>query len=338
MRASDIKASAYASADVDQAIVTATGMVDKLCHRGSLSRGIPGFAPWTGTISFDWPGDQEAGSYRLWLDGFRLISLTAATSGGTSILSNVLFEPYASGPPYNRVDLNRAGASAFTYTSGTGQRAVSLTGLWGEQDVRQQRATASSIDSSSTTLTISGRAEPGEILLIDSERMLVADTGWASSAQTVTLTAAVNAQTMTVADGSVFRVGEPLLVDAERLLVQDVVGNTVIVKRAADGSTLAAHTGATVYWPRSLTVVRGALGTTAASHSNNSVVYVQVIPSAIEELTRAYAIDTFFQGGSGYARTIGSGENERSYSGRGIKDLEDRVYGAYGRRYRARAV
>jgi hypothetical protein len=48
------------------------------------------------------------------------------------------------------------------------------------------------------------------------------------------------------------------------MLIDDIAGNTLIVKRGWDGTVLAAHTtGATIYAPRTLTVTRGALGTTA---------------------------------------------------------------------------
>lgn len=339
MRAPDIKASAYATADVDAAIVTASGMVDDLCHRGRRSRGIPGFYPWIGTLTFNYPNQQNAGTFRLWLDQFRIISLTSLTSGGTDITATALLEPAASGPPYNRIDLDQATSQGFTFTSGIGQRSIAVRGVFGENDVQQQRATLTTgINASATTITVSGRLDVGMVIVVDTERMQVLEKSWTTSSQTGTLTAAANAQTLAVSDGTVFAVGEELLLDAERVMVQDIAGNNLIVRRASGGSTLAAHTAATIFWPRSITVTRGVLGTTAATHSIGAAVMQQLVPSSIEELTRAYAMDTFFQGGSGYARTVGAGEGERNYSGRAIRELEERVYGAYGRRIRSRAV
>jgi hypothetical protein len=58
----------------------------------------------------------------------------------------------------------------------------------------------------------------------------------------------------------------------------------------------------------------------------------------VRALTTAYALDQFFQEGSGYARVIGADDNQRRISGMAIPRLEEDVYGAYARRGRIRAV
>lgn len=337
MAAPDIRASAYASAGVDSALVSAARQVDSLCHRGAYDRGIPGFLPWTGALSFDWPNDQGARSGRLWLDQFSLYSLTSMTSGGVTVSpASVLLEPSASGPPYSRIDLSRSTSAAFSTGPGAGQRSLALTGVWcpclPQESAPSGFTVSGSPSSSATTLTANGPAFVGDILKVDSERMLVQEKTWVTSAQTGSLAASMAAETLAVSDGTVFRAGEDLLIDAERLLVRDVAGNNLIVRRAVGGSTLAAHTTATVYWPRLLTVKRGALGTTAAAHTTGTQIYRNVVPSLVAELAVAYALDTYFQQGAGYARTIGSGESERQMRSTAIKDLEERVYWAYGRR------
>jgi hypothetical protein len=111
------------------------------------------------------------------------------------------------------------------------------------------------------------------------------------------------------------------------------------VKRAWDGSTIAAHTaGATIYAPRTLTVTRGALGTTAAAHATSSTAYRWDPPGPVRQLVIAEALTDLLQGRSGYARTAGSGENERETSGRGLADLRQRVYVSHGRKARMRSV
>lgn len=337
MAAPDIRASAYAGPDIDNAIISATKQVDSLCHRGAYDRGIPGFLPWTGTLQFDWPNDQDARSGRLWLEQFALYSLTSATSGGVAVTpSSVFLEPVASGPPYNRIDLDRSTSASFRVGSGAGQRSISLTGVWCPYLPVESSPSGFTVNgnpnASVTALTVNGPASVGDVLRIDSERLLVQDKSWTSSAQTGTIATGSNVETLAVSDGSVFRAGEELILDAERMLVRDVTGNTLIVKRAWSGSTIGAHTGATIYWPRLLTVKRGVLGTTAAAHTNATQIARLVLPGLIRELTIAYALDTYFQQGAGYARTVGTGEGERNASGRGIKDLEERVYWAYGRR------
>jgi hypothetical protein len=130
-----------------------------------------------------------------------------------------------------------------------------------------------------------------------------------------------------------------LLIDSERMRIDDIAGNTLIVTRAWDGSTIAAHTaGATIYAPRTLTVARGALGTTAAAHGSGSTVYRWDAPGPVRQLCVAEALTDLLQGRSGYARTAGAGENEREATGRGLKDLRDRAYTSHGRKGRVRSV
>ncbi|MBH1939043.1 hypothetical protein I5Q34_33110, partial [Streptomyces sp. AV19] len=111
------------------------------------------------------------------------------------------------------------------------------------------------------------------------------------------------------------------------------------VKRAWDGSVLAAHAAnADIYTPRTLTVTRGALGTTAAAMSAGDDVYRWDPPGPVRELTVAEALTSLLQGQSGYARVVGSGEAQREASGRGLRDLRESVYTSHGRKARTRAV
>jgi len=334
MGAPDIRASAYVESQIDEAIVAGATACDKLLHRS--------FFPWQGTRTFDWPNTQDAGPYRLWLDDSGLISLTAATSGGTSILSAVKLRPNRSGPPYSHVDIDRATSSSYSYSSGTGQDSVSLTGLWGYTNTERTVGTLTAgITASATVIRYTPTTRVigvGSTLRVGSERMLVNGKRWVDSTQTGTLAAQPNATSLTVANGAAFIAGEELLIDSERLLVVAVTGNVLNVRRAVAGSTIAAHTTAALYWPRDLEVTRGALGTTAATGTLGDTVYVHVPPALVGQLNRAYALDQFFQEGAGYARTIGTSESEREYSSRGIRELEGRVYGAFGRKVRTRAV
>jgi hypothetical protein len=143
---------------------------------------------------------------------------------------------------------------------------------------------------------------------------------------------------LTVTDGTKYTAGETLLLDSERMLVVDIAGNVLTVKRAWDGSALATHSGAEVYAPRSLTVTRGALGTTAATHLNGAALSRWTYPGLVTELNIAEAINTFLQKTSGYARTVGEGDNQRNASGAGLADIRARAYAAHGRKARQRAV
>ena len=332
----DIRVTAYAAPRIDRAIESGSRKVDRLCHVADN-----GFAPVAGSRSFPYPNTQNADSGRLWLDQHRLISLNSMTSGGITVPvpGNVFLEPVNSGPPYTYIEINRATSSALAAGTGTGQRSLVLTGVWGHRaDEAAAGTLASSPNASTTAVTVDFAAEVGDLLRVDTERLQVVEKSWVTSAQTGSLTAAINDQLLAVANGALFVTGEELLLDAERVKIRDIAGNTLIVQRAWSGSVLAAHTAATVFWARSLTVVRGAFGTTAAAHTAGAAAVRHVVPGPVEELSRAYALDAYFQAGSGYARTVGSGDNVQNARSRSIADLEQQVYGNYGRMARARAV
>lgn len=332
----DIKASAYAAPQIDRAIEAGARSVDRLCHVCD-----DGFAPTIATRSFPYPNNQYADSGRLWLDQYQLISLTSMTSGGVNVpLANVFLEPVNSGPPYTSIEINRASSSSLSMNSGTSQRSLTLVGLWGFGQAEDTAgALAASVASASvTTWSVNFKIGVGDILRVDTERVRVIDKLWSASGQTGSLTAAVNAQTLAVADGTQFAAGEELLIDAERVLVRDIAGNNLIVQRAWSGSILAAHTTAAVYWPRTAVVVRGALGTTAATHANAAPVYRHAVPGPIEELNRAYAISTLFQQSIAYSTTAGEANAQRGVTVVALQALEQRVYGNYARQARIRAV
>lgn len=153
------------------------------------------------------------------------------------------------------------------------------------------------------------------------------------------LAAQANAVTVPVTTGSAYAVDEVILVDAERMLITDIAGNNLVVKRAWDGSVLAAHaSGADIYAPRTLTVRRGVLGTEAAAHGQGEEIARHEVPGLITDLCVALALNQTLQEGSGYARVSGSGENQKEFTGRGIRLIRDDAVRAYARRARARAV
>lgn len=339
MRAADVRAAAYLSPEIDQAIATASQAVDDLCHRGDATR--PGFTPWAGALTLDWPTLNNEFGYRFYLNRNSLVSLTTVVSGGTTITPDCLLRP-EHGPPYSILDVDRGSSSILSIGStGAGQASLTITGVWSGCPISERTSTgwtAPVLTDSATSATLTAPLDVGTIIRIDSERMIVSDLGWVSSGQTGSLAGSASAQTLAVATGSAFFVGEEILVDAERLLVREIAGNNLIVQRATGGSTLAAHTAATIYYARAATLERGALGTTAAAHLAGAQVYVYVPPPLIEQLTVAYALDQRAQESSAYARTVGTGDAERAASGSAVRALEDRVWAAHGRKLRHRAV
>lgn len=343
MRAADVKASAYRSNEIDLAMEAGARRIDSLCNRGDSVR--PGFAPWTGTITYDWPNvssGNAGNSFRLWLAPHAIASITAMTSGGTTVTSQAYGWPVDTGAPYPAIALDRTGAYALSPGNGAGQRSAAITGVWMGAAALEATSTnwllGSSPNASQGSMIINAPFGVGQILRIDSERLIVNDRTWSASGQTGTLTASMSAETLAVSDGTAFYADEELILDSERIWVRDIVGNNLIIKRAVSGSILAAHTGVPIQWSRTAIVERGVLGTTAAAHTAGTRVYFAKPPSLVEQLNVAYALDQRAQETSGYARSVGSQESEREYMGKGIKELEKAVAAAYGRQVRHRAI
>lgn len=337
MDALDTKVSAYQSFRIDRALEGASRDVESLCHRI--------FYPLTATKSWPWPNDQNE-TFTLWLDANEISSLTTLTSGGTTIpAAGYYLEPNAYGPPYDRIEINRGANYSFSAASGGPQRSITASGVFmGCALSEEQAGTAGAVNASVTSFTLTPAAYVsllgvGSILRIDSERLLITERAWTASGQTGSLTASVADQVLTVSDSSVFMPRETLLIDGEMLSVLALASSTtLLVKRAVQGSVLAAHVTASISWSRTFIVQRGALGTTAASHSASAPVWRYQVPGLIEQLTIAYALDRGLQEVTGYARVVGSGDTQFPESGRGIMRLEKRVRAAHGRMARFRSV
>lgn len=343
MRAADIKASAYRNNEIDLAMQAGARRIDSLCNRGDSVR--PGFAPWTGTITYDWPSASSGNtgnSFRLWLAPHSIASISSMTSGGTSVTSQAYGWPVDKGAPFPAIALDRTGSNALDPGNGAGQRSAAVTGVWMGAAALEATSTnwllGSSPNASQGSMTINAPFGVGQILRIDSERLIVNDRTWAPSGQTGTLAASMSAETLTVSDGTAFFADEELILDSETIWVRAIVGNNLIVKRAVSGSVLAAHTSVPIQWSRTAIVERGVLGTTAAAHTSGARVYFAKPPGLVEQLNVAYALDQRAQETSGYARTSGSQDNEREMMGKGIKELEKAVAAAYGRQVRHRAI
>lgn len=349
-RALDIADTARSNRQIDRAIESGSRTIEGRLHRR--------FYPQLATRSWDWPNGQYARPWRLWLDDDELISITTLTVGGVTIAPADYMLRRSDGkdePPFSHVEINLAGSAAFGGGS-THQRNIAITGPYGHSaDTGPAGALAEPLDASETgvDVTDSGLVGVGDILLIDTERMIVTGRSMFDTGQNIgaDLTASNAAVTVAVTTGSAYAVDEVLLVDAERMLIVDIAGNNVIVKRAWDGSVLAAHTtGAAIYAPRTLTVTRGALGTTAATHLTAAAIVRHLVPGTVRDLNVALALTQGLQEQSGYARTAGSNESQRQVfgralkaapgvqAGRGLQALWDDAYTAYGRMARTRAV
>lgn len=266
--APDYKATARANAAVDDAIEAASRAVEDLTHRK--------FYPEIDTRYFDWPTRQTT-STRIWLNEDELLAATAVVSGGVTLTASEYFLGPANTLPYNRIEVNLGESGSFTVAD-TPQRSMAITGTYGyPTGLSSAGGITVAMNASVTAVDVSdsGAIGVGSVLLVDSEHMIVTDKLSVDTTVDIggNLTAALNNETVPVADGTAFSVGEQLLIGAEQMLIVDIGGNNLVVKRAYDGSTLATHTtGDSIYAKRRLTVERGSLGTTAASHLDNAAI------------------------------------------------------------------
>jgi hypothetical protein len=319
---------------IDRAIAAGAGTVEGMLLRR--------FYPWTGTRYRDWPNDQFARSWRLWLDQDEAISVSTLTAGGNAI-TGFLLRP-DDGPPFTHIETSLAAGLRGAFTAGsTSQRAIAITGVFGASaDEKPAGALAAGVNASVTTVDVtnSSAVGVGSLLRVDSERMTVTGRTMLTTGSSLLtpVTDDMAVQSLAVTDGTAFAVDELLLLDAEKMRVDDIAGNTLLVTRAADGSTLASHTAPTIYAPRRLTVERAAVGTTAASHSSAATLVRNAPPGLVVELNLAEALNTMQQEQSAYARIVGEGDNAIEVRGQGLADIRRNAIATYGRRSRTRAV
>lgn len=339
VRALDVAETARADWQIDDALAHGTRAAEALTHRV--------FYPVVDTRSFDWPNHQYARSWRLWLDDNELVSVTSITNGadGTLLASEYQLDP-DTGPPYNAVSIDLGSSAGWSSGADGHQRSIVIAGVYGyRNDTAPAGALAEALDATETAVDVNGACAAavgvGDLIEVGTERMVVTGRAWLDSGQNTAgaLTAQPNDVTVPVADGTAFTAGEMVTVDVERMLVVDVVGNNLSVRRAWRGSVLASHaSGADVYAARTLTVERGALGTTAATHLTAAAVSRWVPPPGVDTLCLAEAMATFEQERSAYARTVGSGETERQVALTPLRDARAQAYTMYGRQARLSAI
>lgn len=333
----DVAETARADTQIDRLIEASSRGIE------AASRANREFRPYLGTELFDWPAREQGGPTRLWIDRrAELITPTAIVSAGTTIdLSAVRLYP-RQGPPYGRVELDRSVGVQWGY-GGTSQASVSITGWWGYRDDEAPAGElVASVDATSRRVDVTDSAAVGvgDLIRVGDERMQVVGKRMLDTGQTLQgPVPGTKAETqLAVDDGDAFAVGETILVDAERMLIVDIAGDSLIARRAWDGSVLAGHAAAApVYAARTLTVDRGQAGTTAAVHSAASPVLRHEVPGPIEELCIAETLVALGREQAGYARTVGAGDAVRAAPGGDIRDLRETVRSRY-RRYRSGAI
>lgn len=325
---------------VDSAIEAASRAVELLCHRRFWNE--------IRTVAYEWPSFQRAYPWRIWFDAAELADVTTlvpvVTTGGSVIPNSAIFWQGSGNyyPPYTYMELDRS--QSYSFGNGpTPQRNVQITantGYWAQ--TKPAGTVTASVNTSVTTVPVSDSSlvGVGDVLIVDSESMLVRDMTWSDTGLTQAGAGGTSAQSndnVLTLSGSGVNAGEVVQLDAEWMLVLTAAGATVTVERAYNGSVLTEHSAAEVYAQRSCTVKRGFGGTTAASHSNGATAVTQLVPDLVRELAIAEALNYVFQKTTGYARTIGE-NGARTVPGGSLPDLRDQCCSAFGRGARQRTV
>lgn len=336
----DVAATAYADRIIDQKLEAASRGVEGFLHRR--------FYPENRTVKKDWPNHQLADTWQIYLDGENeVISLTSFASGGTTIPNNAIFLRRSDDidePPYDIIEIDLS--TAYALAGGiTFQRSQTITASFGfnATDVSVPHAAlGGNINNLVTTLVLNPSSGVfnvgvGSIILIGTERMIVLDRRMSDTGQNLVtnMNSSQDDKIVDVADGTQFAVGETILLGPERMKIQDIAGNNLIVERAFDGSILAAHTAPEdIYALRTFTVSRGRLGTTAASHNLNDLVYhhdfAQLV-GLVNELCIAEATVLLEAATGGYAREVGTGSEKTEAKGGSLEGIRTRALEAYGR-------
>jgi hypothetical protein len=362
-RALDIEGiTATSNGRIDRALGTVADTIEAQMHRV--------FYPLNASRFFNWPNYQYAYPWTLWLEQWDLVCATAIESPrGTALALNLVFlEPVNRKPgfPFESLELDRS-TNVGWGMGPTPQHSIYITGTWGfGADTDPAGTLTASIASGDATLNVSDSSLSGvgDVLVLDpgtaaapfptfpgtagavgaptGERVLVTGqsaitTGLTQSGAGCS-TASSDDNTLATTGSGTLNPGEVIILDAERMLIQEVIGGVATVKRAWDGTYLASHSGATVNAYRQLTVLRGQLGTTAASHSNAATVARHRVPNLIRDLSIAECLNQVLQEGSGYARTVGSGETAMPAPGMGLAEKWDEARATYGRKARKMAV
>lgn len=362
-RALDIEGiTATSNARIDRALGTVADTIEGQLHRV--------FYPLDKGRFFDWPNYQYADPWKVRFEQWDLVVLTALESPrGTPVPLNQLFlEPVERKPgfPFEWMELDRSTNAAWGMGP-TPQHSIYATGTWGfGADTDPSGTLTAGIGTSDATIIVSDSSLSGvgDVLVLDpgtsaapfpswpgtagalgaptGERVLVTGrsavtTGLTQSGQGCTSAASDDATLATTGSGTL-NAGEVILLDQERMLVQEIVGATATVKRAWDGTYLAEHSAAPVYAYRQLSVLRGQLGTAAASHSSSATVARHRVPSLIRDLSIAECLNQVLQEGSGYARTVGAGETAMPAPGIGLAEKWDEARATYARRARKLAI
>lgn len=357
---------------IDRALMTAAENIDQNLHRTFYPFDASIYFDWPNQGGSG--GGQYAWPWRLWLDQYDCTVLTSLVTGGVTLPLNQVFLEPVNNPVklrnfYEYIELDRSSNAAFGGNSQTPQHSIVASGTWGAgADADQAAALATAVTTTGQTSVLvsdgsklgvgdlmilgygrgaapfpSASGYAGSLGALTGERILVTDKQPADASVAVSGAGCTSVsdsdQILTVSGAGSLNTGEVIQVDSEQMLLYSAAAGVFTVKRAWNGTTLAAHTsGAEVYAMRSLTVTRGMYGTTAATYTQGAAVFKHRVPSLVKDLAVAETVNQILQEGSGYARTVGAGADAHPAPGADLASKWDECMTAWGRKARMRAV
>lgn len=367
-RSIDFKPGIDVNAATDRALTTAADNIDGQLHRV--------FFPSDDTRWWDWPnqggsgGGQYAPPWRLYLDDNDLTCMTSLVSGGVTIPLTAVYllpsnNPQKGKPFFTYIELDRSQSYYFGNNAQSPQLSIAITSTWGYgADADPAGDLAADVGAGDTTITVTDGSQfgPGDLVVLgyargsatgslpyaagirpfQGERILVTDvaavaTGLTQSGSGVT-TPSEGDQALTTTGSGSLNAGEVIVLDQEQMLVEQVVAGIATVRRGWGNTTPQAHSTAAVYGFRQFSVSRAELGTAAGSYSSGAAVYRHRVPPLIRDLAIAEETNQLLQEGSGYARTVGSGEAAHPAPGIGLADKWAEARARHGRKARSRGV
>lgn len=300
-----------------------------------ISLNIGDFIPVTDTKEFD-----GTGSLDLWVPP--LLAITTITDDGDTLAStDYLLYPlnrWWENGPYTRmrVDPDASNLSAWTWE----EQSVQIAGRWGYYEENKATgatvANTTQISAAGTSLIVSNGSlvAPGDVLLIESEQLLVTATEAPTDSTTNTAEALdASEEEVTVDDGTKVYAGEVIRVDYEQMYVRSIKGNDLVVERGFHGTAKTTHTtSADVYAYRTYTVKRGVNGTTAAAHLNGVAISKYYPPWDVRYLCKQMASLMAKKEETGYAGKTGSVElGEVFYHQEFPKEVLANIRSEYGK-------
>jgi len=303
------------------------------------------FYPYTDVRYFDWPlNGQHAVPWRVWLDQHEVLSVDRIVTGGVTLQpgTHFILRPENTGPPFSHVEIRLDSGAMWATGANTWQQAIAVHGVFGGcGDTEPVAELAAPVDTTTGAVTVTDSSTVGTLdtLLVGDEWMTVNRRSMTGTGATLTAdaTASPGGTVLALSDGALVHPDEVLLIGGERVQVLDVAGDTAVVKRAVDGSVLAAHpAGTAVYAPRALAVTRGVLGSTAAGHQQGDAAARLAPPEAIRTLAIAESIHVVQQDSIGWSTS--KGEEGRVTQFRDLNDLRNAAYTRWARQSRIRAV